>query len=210
MTVYIVTFPFPKQIHKLLKKTEEDYIIACDDAVFFLFNEEIDFDFAIGDFDSLDQSFDLSTLKNVKILPSEKDVTDLEAAILYSTELNPEKIIVLGGLGGSRIEHTYANINLLKTFDNLEIMNDESRLFTIKKGTHHVSHHGYVNLFSLEDSVVTLDGFKYPLNNYYLSHKEILGISNELNSINGSIKVISGKILVILSHYDNKKRLITP
>src|SRR5690606_2603143 len=123
MKAYIVTYPFIKNLNILRQKNEKDYIIAVDDAVFFLIGEKIKFDYAIGDFDSSDALSYVKTLDNVVILPEEKDQTDTEAAIEFAAKLRVNEIVLLGGIGGERIEHTIANITLIKKYPNLRILN---------------------------------------------------------------------------------------
>src|SRR5690606_32083237 len=169
MKAYIVTYPFIKNLNILRQKNEKDYIIAVDDAVFFLIKRNIKFDYAIGDFDSNDSLYFVKTLNNAVILPEEKDQTDTEAAIELAYKLKVDEVVLLGGIGGERVEHTLANITLIKKYPNLRILNDQSEIFSLSEGKHEVKFRGYVNIFAEETSIISLVGFKYPLNNYPLT-----------------------------------------
>ncbi|HLT00247.1 MAG TPA: thiamine diphosphokinase [Acholeplasma sp.] len=210
MKAYIVTYPFINNLNILRQKNEEDYIIAVDDAVFFLIGEKIKFDYAIGDFDSNNSLSYVKSLKNVIILPEEKDQTDTEAAIELAAKLKVKETVLLGGIGGERIEHTLANITLIKKYPNLRILNDQSEIFSLSEGNHTVKFDGYVNIFAEENSTISLEGFKYPLKDYHLKPEQVIGISNEITANFGQIAVKKGRILVILTILDNKKRQNTP
>jgi len=210
MKAYIVTYPFINNLNILRQKNEEDYIIAVDDAVFFLIGEKIKFDYAIGDFDSNNSLSYVKSLKNVIILPEEKDQTDTEAAIELAAKLKVKETVLLGGIGGERIEHTLANITLIKKYPNLRILNDQSEIFSLSEGNHTVKFDGYVNIFAEENSTISLEGFKYPLKDYHLKPEQVIGISNEITANFGQISVKKGRILVILTILDNKKRQNTP
>src|SRR5690606_27671076 len=210
MKAYIVTYPFINNLNILRQKNEEDYIIAVDDAVFFLIGEKIKFDYAIGDFDSNNSLSYVKSFKNVIILPEEKDQTDTEAAIELAAKLKVKETVLLGGIGGERIEHTLANITLIKKYPNLRILNDQSEIFSLSEGNHTVKFDGYVNIFAEENSTISLEGFKYPLKDYHLKPEQVIGISNEITANFGQIAVKKGRILVILTILDNKKRQNTP
>ena len=60
----------------------------------------------------------------------------------------------------------------------------------------------YISFFALEDSIISLSGFKYNIDNYSLKLYNPLAISNEIISSDARIKV-KGKILCIESKNDN-------
>lgn len=176
-------------------------MVAVDQAVSFVYKEGIQIDLAIGDFDSLD---DKSVLKNINTiyLDTDKNETDTEAAIQYAKKLKPTKIIVLGGVGGNRVEHTYANLLLLSKYSDIEIVTNESLIKMLKEGEHAITFNGYVNLFTMKEARVTLTGFRYNLDNFLIKSNDILGISNEVENEKGMILVHFGELLIILTKKD--------
>ena len=67
MTVYVVTYPTPKEIKSLVIMKEDDVIIGVDQAVYYLYKQRIRIDLAVGDFDSLKQQGLLHTIKTEKL-----------------------------------------------------------------------------------------------------------------------------------------------
>jgi len=195
-TVYIITYPVPTNIKKLIDFNTSIFLIVVDQAMDYIGDLKKDIHCWIGDFDSTktkDFSNELITL------PTEKDITDTEAAVLYAKTLNPSKIVILGGIGGKRFEHALSNIILLSKYDDLEIITDDSSMKVLGEGIHQIDFKGYVNIFSVESSRVSLKGFKYPLQNYRMKINDNIGISNELVERIGFIEVFEGKVLLILT-----------
>ena len=70
----------------------------------------------VGDGDSIDPD-DLALLAErgvtIRRVPAAKDESDTELAVLEALAHAPDEILILGALGGVRIDHTIANIGLL-------------------------------------------------------------------------------------------------
>ncbi len=108
-----------------------------------------------------------------------------------------------------RLDHTLTNIHLLSKAESRGIRavlidaNNEIRLVSQVSKQLRVERkdYKYVSLIPLTDRVtgVTLEGFRYPLQDAELTFGESLGISNELIEHWGSIELKSGKLLVIQS-----------
>ncbi|MBG0762514.1 thiamine diphosphokinase [Acholeplasma laidlawii] len=194
MNVYLIVHPVPNNLNQIIKKPA--YVIAVDQGLFDAYKQGVFVDLAIGDFDSLS---DISLLDKVlyKRLNPVKDITDTEAALQYALSLNPAHTYILGGIGGSRLEHSYANLLLLFDYDNVSIMTSESVVVKFNVGMHKTKFNGYINIFSQNQAVISLTGFKYELDTYKLKMFDRLGISNELKDTEGTIKVHSGSILVV-------------
>lgn len=194
MNVYLIVHPVPNNLNQIIKKPA--YVIAVDQGLFDAYKQGVFVDLAIGDFDSLS---DISLLDKVlyKRLNPVKDITDTEAALQYALSLNPAHTYILGGIGGSRLEHSYANLLLLFDYDNVSIMTSESVVVTYSEGIHNTKCTGFINIFSQNQAVISLTGFKYELDTYKLKMFDRLGISNELKDTEGTIKVHSGSILVV-------------
>ncbi|WIF88734.2 thiamine diphosphokinase [Acholeplasma laidlawii] len=190
----MIVHPVPNNLNQIIKKPA--YVIAVDQGLFDAYKQGVFVDLAIGDFDSLS---DISLLDKVlyKRLNPVKDITDTEAALQYALSLNPAHTYILGGIGGSRLEHSYANLLLLFDYDNVSIMTSESVVVKFNVGMHKTKFSGYINIFSQNQAVISLTGFKYELDTYKLKMFDRLGISNELKDTEGTIKVHSGSILVV-------------
>lgn len=194
MNVYLIVHPVPNNLNQIIKKPA--YVIAVDQGLFDAYKQGVFVDLAIGDFDSLS---DISLLDKVlhKRFNPVKDITDTEAALQYALSLNPAHTYILGGIGGSRLEHSYANLLLLFDYDNVSIMTSESVVVTYSEGIHNTKFTGFINIFSQNQAVISLTGFKYELDTYKLKMFDRLGISNELKDTEGTINVQSGSILVV-------------
>ncbi len=194
MLVYLIVHPTPNNLSQLIKKPA--YVIAVDQGLFDAYKAGIAVDIAIGDFDSLEDLGLLDKVAHKKLSP-DKDFTDTESALQYAQTINPEHIYILGGLGGLRFEHSFANLLLVKSYDNLSIVTDETNIVKFNEGLHKTDFKGYINVFAAKKSVISLRGFKFELNNYTLEPLDRLGISNELVEQFGEIEVHKGSVIVM-------------
>ena len=97
-------------------KNKFDYIIASDRGLEILDKFDIKPNYIIGDFDSIDRKIlnkYINTEVEIKELNPEKDYTDTHMAIKLAKELNSKQITIVGGIG-TRIDHTIANIHVIK------------------------------------------------------------------------------------------------
>ncbi|MCM1197164.1 MAG: thiamine diphosphokinase, partial [Roseburia sp.] len=160
---------------------------------------------AIGDFDSIDQEKlrYIASLTQVMKLPEKKNDTDTGAALKLCKDAS--RIIILGGIQGKRIEHFIANLMLMETHKHVEMLDNNSHMyimdssFSIKK-----TQYKFISFFALSDTIISLEGFKYPLTNYYLKNTDPLTISNELLDERGIVTLKGGRVLVIQSKEDTK------
>jgi thiamine pyrophosphokinase len=198
MRVLVVTHPTPKDIRKLVDFKDSDYVIGVDQAISSLYKQRIPIHLAVGDFDSLTNHGMLSQL-NVVRLNSIKDVTDTHQALVEATKVGPDELIMVGGLGGERIEHFMIHTMFFNEFPNLVIKDEKSTLFLLEKGMHEVSGKDYITLIAYPKATLSLSGFKYNLNSYLLTTYDPLCISNEIENQVGHITVHEGKVLVVIS-----------
>lgn len=153
-------------------------------------------DYAMGDFDSVSKE-GWEYYKNTPALkkgtefisyPPEKDATDLHLVLDWVVERRPEEILIVGATG-RRLDHFLANVNILMT--PLEkgipayILDRHNRLYLLKSS--HVFRREevfgkYISLLPLTEKVrgITLQGFKYNLENGQMQIGDSLGVSNEL------------------------------
>lgn len=201
MRVLIVVHPVPKDIKKIISLNEDDYVIAVDQAVLSLYKQRVNIDLAVGDFDSLTNQGVLRNLNVVKLDPI-KDVTDTFQALIEAEKLDPDQMIMIGGIGGDRIEHFIAHMLLFDRFNKLKIINDFSEIFMLENKDVKIDYKGYVSIFAYNQALITLEGFKYPLDAYKLTQYDSLGISNEVIDDQASINVKDGRVIVVLSKVD--------
>lgn len=177
------------------------YIIAADSGFDFLEKYKIDVDFLIGDFDSL--SYDLNRIKIPEIIkfPEEKDLTDLHIAVEKAIDLNSNKIVIFGGTG-TRLDHTITNVFLLKyIFDrgiDGKIIDNNNEIKIIKgKLEVYKSRFKYLSILPLQDNtIVSLKGTKYLLENRSISFYDSLCISNEIKEKIATVKVSDYSIII--------------
>ncbi|PAT01159.1 thiamine diphosphokinase [Candidatus Izimaplasma bacterium ZiA1] len=196
MIVKIFTGPLNYDVNTLYNQEDNEYIIAVDQALKILIDNDIKIDLALGDFDSLDETYEYYlNHKNVLKYPSTKDYTDTYLAIKEALKLDPKEILIYGGLG-ERLDHTLANLSLLK-LGNITMENDTEITFVLSKGKYEISEKNqYISFFALEDTFnFNLQGFKYELINHEFLIDDPICISNEGT---GTVSFDKGLILVVI------------
>lgn len=196
MTVYIVTRPAPKNIKALVIKNEGDVVIGVDGAIKDLLEQSIEVDLAVGDFDSLE---DLSLLEGLKLkrLSVDKDETDTVHALKLAINMSPSKIHLIGGFKGQRADHFYANMALFDHYPDLVMEDTNTKAMCFERGIHSIRYEEIVSVFPYPEAVVSLKGFKYPLEMYHMRPYDMIGISNLIISEEGLITVHEGRVLVM-------------
>lgn len=182
------------------ERRAEDIVIAADRGYLFAKRLGIEPEIVVGDFDSLDSPPDR---EGVTVLPREKDDTDTAYAIKCALDMGVKRIFICGGLGG-RLDHTFANIQLLTYIaraGGIGYLVGERELLCVLRDDGAVLHgeRGQtVSVFSLSDSSsgVYERGFKYTLENAVLESGFPLGVSNELEDECAEISVEHGELLV--------------
>jgi thiamine pyrophosphokinase len=162
----------------------------------------------IGDFDSIHKKdYTFFQKKQVKIInfPLKKDYTDTQLCVSYALE-HEASDITLFGVTGSRVDHTIANIFLLKRVAELNIpariINRHNEIYIV---TNHLELKGHpkelLSIIPVTPDVtgVTLTGLEYPLHNAHMKMGESLGISNVFNEAIASISIASGMVIVTKS-----------
>jgi thiamine pyrophosphokinase len=187
---------------------EETYLICADGGANHLEKLGIAPDILIGDFDSIsDKVLAGYKAKGIEVIPfpPEKDYTDSELAVETALSKGFKKITILGGIG-TRMDHTLANINLLKKI--LEagcegIIADENNVIRITSSNIKLKRKsGYkVTLLALTPEVqgVTTKDLYYPLKNFTLVQGSTRGVSNEFISEEAAVSIESGLLLVIMA-----------
>jgi thiamine pyrophosphokinase len=176
------------------------FIIAADAGYNTLMQSGITPNLAVGDFDSLEAVPDF---KNVIKVPKEKDGTDMSLAVKQGMSLGYNLFIIDGGLGG-RLDHTLANLQLLKEI-NLKkshgiLLGKDIGITAITNESVGLTsdNRGVLSVFSFGNKAegVTLEGLKYPLDNYKMTDNYPIGVSNEFTDKQASITVKSGSLII--------------
>lgn len=194
---------------KYLKSNKYDIIIAVDKGL-----ETIDYlklqpQYVLGDFDSVNtkilEKYKKQNIKIIKLNP-EKDLTDTHSAIDLALKLKSTEITILGAIG-TRLDHTMANIHILKqALDKnikAKIVNEKNEIELINKEIiiKKDDNYKYVSIIPLTTNVtgITIEGMKYIINDYTLSIGDSLGVSNEQIDKKAKISIKTGILVVIKS-----------
>ncbi len=197
--VKIFVGPNDYDFNHLYFEEANEFLIGVDSGLEYLESISKKIDLAVGDFDSINpDKYNLIKNKCHQIikLNKEKDMTDLAFTLDYIyNNMDYNSIEVYGGISG-RVDHFLANINLIKKY-NFSMRDDRHFIYMLSKGKHIVNNYRkYISFFAIEDCFnLSIRGFKFSLNNYYLSINDSLCVSNEGES--GEIEFSKGKILVL-------------
>lgn len=171
-----------RYIEKLLP--DYNFIIACDKGAEAFIEKGLNYDMAIGDFDSIGEIYkEKMDLNKILKYPITKDYTDLELAIDYLSSKAFDRIDFTGVLGG-RLSHELVNLALFyklkKSGKKVAVREYYTRLEFIGDGeTLRVPKGVYVSIVPFTDnSFVTLKGFRWDLTNRRLQLASSLTVSN--------------------------------
>ncbi|MGF9965559.1 thiamine diphosphokinase [Bacillus rhizoplanae] len=193
-------------------KYESEQVVwaAVDRGVYRLLQHGIIPQVAFGDYDSVTEE-ELVWMQKQKqdlhIVPKEKDQTDLEIAINWAVEQEPEQIRIFGATGG-RLDHSLANIQMLlkglRANINMSIVDYKNEIFIKESGAYTIEKNSsfpYISFVPVTEIVtgITLRGFKYPLTDKKIEWGSTLCISNELVAEKGTFSFTSGILMVIRS-----------
>lgn len=171
--------------------------IGCDYGAFICAQAKIKMSLAVGDFDSVTQEqYKLiqNYAQDIHILNIEKDISDTEYAL--SLMKSDDDVTVLGGLGG-RLDHELVNVFCLIKYPNVKLINDSNIIFVVSEKSHILKREGYLSLFPLQKTIVSIRGVKYPLNQYTLHAFDTLCLSNEITSEEAIIEVDQSCIVIL-------------
>ena len=173
-------------------------VVGIDRGAYLAYRSNIKLDYAIGDFDSITtlELEELYQYTNVIKLNPQKDETDTLYALRMFKDY--DNLYLLGGIAGNRIDHFVANLKLFYEFPNLVMIDNNTCMMQCENNQiFQKDEYKYYSFFALEDVYdLSLKGFKYELENYFLSHASALGVSNEIDG-NASLTYSKGKLLLI-------------
>ena len=185
-----------------------DLIIACDRGYLYAKKLKIKPDIIVGDFDSSP----IPKIKNEKIniikVSSIKDDTDTSLAIKYALRNGYKNIDIICALG-NRLDHTLANIQILKYILEAggvcRILSSEVEIRTLKIGLNKIINNSKktknqtFSIFSLSDKskIKYIKGSKYDTKDITIKNDFPLGVSNEFIKSEVSIYVDSGVVIAV-------------
>lgn len=185
-----------------------DVIIAADGGLNHLKRMGVSPTLMLGDFDSIDSLEDYKKhfpTAQVQAFDARKDYTDSELAVRTALEYHPTKVTLLA-VTGSRLDHSLANIMLLKVLYDAnvtsELINEDNVIRYTEKTIELEAEIGTnMSLLPVGEAVtgITLSGFEYPLEDATLNFASTTGISNVFAKERAKVEIKSGKVLVFQS-----------
>lgn len=185
-----------------------DYIISVDGGAGHLRRMNIAPHVLLGDFDSAnkdDLQYFIDQGIEVYRFPVEKDMTDSELAVEIALEKGADELVFIGAVG-TRLDHSVANIMMLKKFMDIgvkaSIIDEYNHIYMFNRSFSISKVDGYkLSLVPVSEKVtgVSTSGLKYPLNNATMLLGTSWGISNEFLEDTAAVTVGDGILLVCLS-----------
>jgi thiamine pyrophosphokinase len=189
--------------------TGANLVIAADSGAAWLDARGIRPDLVVGDMDSVDPAL-LERLAAdgvpIERHPPAKDASDAELAIDRAVAAGADEVVIVGALGGGRLDHELANLLLLADPAwrgvGLRIVRGGATARALHGG-------GPLVLSAAEGDLVTLlpaggdavgvrtSGLRYPLDGETLRMGRSRGLSNEVVRAPASVSLESGTLLVI-------------
>lgn len=176
----------------------EGCVIGVDYGAFVCARDGVEMILACGDFDSVsDGQFHLiESVTRVDRLNPIKDMTDFEHALTYTKDY--DEILVLGGLGNRR-DHEYVNIILASKDSRITLMDSINRIKKYDAGVHRIvkGDYQYCSFIVIDEGMITLDRFKYPLVDRKIHVGDTYLTSNEIVGDEGTLTLDRASVLCI-------------
>ncbi len=186
-----------------------DLVIAADGGAGWLDDLGREPDVLVGDLDSVDPALvDRLAAGGTTVVrhPREKDASDTELAIEEALRRGATEIVVVGALGGPRLDHELANLLLLAdpalASDAIRIERGATRVRVLRGPGALAMTAGIgatVTLLPIGgDAVgVTTRGLRYPLEEETLRMGRSRGLSNEISGQGARVQLDAGSLLVV-------------
>jgi thiamine pyrophosphokinase len=197
----------PEVISQRLSELSDCYVIAADGGIQVAEMLSLPVDLIIGDLDSSSEEL-LSKFAEQSVTierhSAEKDETDLELALLKAIDMEPGRVIMLGGLGG-RLDMSLANIQTLAhpalVGTRIEIWHGQQtgRLLRPPGGSIQGKPGDTLSLIPMEGEVTGLvsSGLAYPLEDDTFSFGVTRGVSNVFTHPVAKVNITSGLLFIV-------------
>ncbi len=187
---------------------DADLLVAADGGARWLEGLGRTPDLVVGDLDSLDPATIARggvACARVERHPTDKDASDTELAVDAALRSGADRVVVLGGLGGARLDHELANILLLGD----PALSGAVRLQRGDTTVRALSGPGSADLAVAAGATVTLlpigaravgvttRGLRYPLEDEPLAVGRSRGLSNVVTGERASVSLRAGMLLII-------------
>jgi thiamine pyrophosphokinase len=185
-----------------------DFVVAADGGAFALERWKLLPHLVVGDMDSLgDSGVERLAKQGVGVakFPAAKDQSDLELALAHAIGAGATEVILLGALGGDRLDHETANLLLLGDpgYDGVRI---EARRGALRiraiRGKGSLALDGpvgaLVTLLPINGDAegVRTEGLRFPLAGETLRFGRARGLSNEVAAPPATVSLDKGTLLV--------------
>lgn len=193
-----------------VKREDYELVIAVDGAVNTLLDNGWTPEVLLGDFDSVsDEALERARDAGVRIVHTpDQNFTDFEKA-LQLQEIEGVTSIDLLGYSGRRLDHTlgslYAATRMTNRFQfrlidaaGIGYLVPEGELFLLKDQVENVC-----SVLGLIPSIISLDGFQWPLQDAEIGGLHEQSISNVIVSEFAQVEVAEGAVLVYLPHAES-------
>ncbi|WP_105993010.1 thiamine diphosphokinase [Staphylococcus simulans] len=197
--------------HHLLQRKADEEWGGIDRGALILVEHDIQPIFSLGDFDSVteEERIDLKNQLDIHPVKAEKADTDLGLGVREAVECGFNEINIYGATGG-RLDHFLGAVQLLQEPDYLDagvvvrLIDKQNEIVYLGKGTHEMTYDAdfkYTSFVPQRDhTVISLNGFKYPLDHQTLYQGSTLTISNEIEAEKAEVIVEAGGVLCVRSH----------
>jgi thiamine pyrophosphokinase len=188
--------------------TADPYVVAADGGARHADPLGLRIDRWVGDGDSVSADL-LAALEAAGIpidrMPSDKDESDTELAVRAALAQRPRSIVILGALGGPRLDHALANLALLSLPDlgeiDVRLVAADARVRIAEPGTTRLEGRvdDLVTLLPIgsDASGVTTAGLVYPLRGETLQVGRTRGLSNRRTDTVAHVALEAGRLLVV-------------
>ena len=187
---------------------EEDFVVAADGGALALERWRILPHLVVGDMDSLGQAGVERLARQgvpVAAYPVAKNETDLEIAVARAIDAGASEVVVLGALGGPRLDHEAANLLLLADpgYDGvrIEARRGATRVRAVRGGRTLDLAGPLATLVTLlpvagDADGVRTEGLLFPLHGETLRFGRARGLSNEIVTLPARVSLERGLLLV--------------
>lgn len=201
---------YEELVLQTIGESDEPCIIGVDKGVEFLYRHKITPSYIVGDFDSLSEEIVEYYKKETRVPIREfnpvKDASDTEIAVRLAMTLGCQSMVILGATG-SRIDHLWANIQILMIpFEagvEAVLLDPQNKIRLIGGGETHLKKEeafgDYFSVFPLGETVYRFNirGAKYPLTEHTLTPCNSLCVSNEIEEDEAVIEFMSGVVILM-------------